>query len=389
MYDVVIKNGRVIDPSMGIDEVKTIAIKDGVFVQYDGKEDIRKLIDAEGCFVTPGFVDAHSHVFYGGSGNLSTQADISCLPNCVTTVCDAGSSSTWSFEAFYKNDIIPSITNVIAALHPCITGVQLPPKEEDQNPEFFNTDEIIRYFKMYPETIKALKVRMSKAMCQPYGLKPVFKTQEIAKKVREAGYHCNVICHYGNLPDGEKMEDFIDAFQAGDIISHMYHPSGDSIFNQDGSVMECVKEARKRGVLFDSCRARVNSSIANLKKGAAADFFPDIISTDLGRHTLYWKPSYSMFWNMSIFLNIGMPIESIIKAVTYTPAKAFGILNYAGTLQEGRPGDVAIFKIIDSRKTFADLKGDKFVGEKIIMPMACVKGGDMFFQQIFMDDELS
>ena len=122
------------------------------------------------------------------------------------------------------------IKYIYATILPCyILYVSLP------------RQEIIRYFKMYPETIKALKVRMSKAMCQPYGLKPVFKTQEIAKKVREAGYHCNVICHYGNLPDGEKMEDFIDAFQAGDIISHMYHPSGDSIFNQDGRVMECVK----------------------------------------------------------------------------------------------------------------------------------------------------
>lgn len=389
MYDVVIRNGRVVDPMTGTDEIKTIAIKNGVFAPYDPKEDVRKTINAEGCFVTPGFVDAHNHVFYGGSGNLSTQADISCLPNCVTTVCDAGSTSTWSFEAFYKGDIIPSITNIIAALQPCITGVQLPPKEEDQNPEFFNEAEILRYFKMYPQTIRALKVRMSKAMCQPYGLTPVYRTQEIAKAVRDAGYHCNVICHYGNLPDGEKMEDFMGAFQPGDIISHMYHPSGDSIFNPDGSVMECVKEARARGVLFDSCRARVNNSIANMKKGAAAGFFPDIITTDLGRHTLYWKPSYSMFWNMSIFLNLGMSIESIIKAVTYTPAKAYDILDYAGTLREGCPGDVAIFKVIDSKKTFADLQGDSFIGEKLIVPMACVKDGDMFFQQIFMDDELS
>ena len=84
-----------------------------------------------------------------------------------------------------------------------------------------------------------------------------------------------------------------------------------------------------------------------------------------------------------------MTIEDIIKAVTYTPAKAFGILEIAGTLQEGHPGDVAIFKIIDSKKTFADLKGDKITGDKLVVPMACVKGGDMFFQQIFMDDELS
>ena len=389
MYDIVVKNGRVIDPENNIDDIRTVAIKDGLFAEYDSNEEVRKIINAEGCIVTPGFVDAHNHVFYGGSGNLSTSADIACLPNCTTTVCDAGSTSTWSFDAFYKQDITSSITRIIAALHPCLTAVNLPPKEEDQNPEFFNEEEIIRYFKKYPDVIRALKVRMSKAMCQPYGLTPVYRTQEIAKHVREAGYHCNVICHYGNLPDGEKMEDFINAFQPGDIISHMYHPSGDSIFNPDGTVMDCVVKARERGVLFDSCRARVNSSIANLLKGAKNNFYPDIISTDLGRHTLYWKPSYSMFWNLSIFLNIGMSIEDIVKAVTNTPAKAYGILDKAGTMTIGCPGDVAIFKIIDSKKTFADLRGDSIVGDRLIIPMACIKDGDMFFQQIFMDDELS
>lgn len=389
MYDVIIKNGRVIDHYSGTDEIRTIAIRDGVFVPYDPTEEARKIVNAEGCIVSPGFVDAHTHVFYGGSGNLSTNADVSCLPNCVTTACDAGSTSIWSFESFFKSDVTSSITNIIAAMHPCITGVQLPPTEEIENPEFFNTHEIIKFFKKYPQVLRGLKIRMSKGTAGEFGLSPITKTQEIAEEIRKQGNHCMVICHYGDLADGVKMEDFMASFREGDIISHMYHPAGDAIFNPDGTVMECVKEARKRGVLFDSCRARINSSLENIFKGANEGFYPDIISTDLGRHTLYWKPSYSMFWNISLFLNVGMPIEDIIKAVTYTPAKAFGILETAGTLEYGRPGDVAVMKVIDMKKTYADLRGGSFVGDKLAVPMATIKEGDMMFQQIFMDDELS
>ena len=164
MFDIVIKNGRVIDFSSQTDEVKTIAIKEGRFVPFNPTEQIRKTIDADGCIVSPGFVDAHNHLFYGGTGLLSTKADISCLPNCVTCACDAGSTSIWNFESFYKTEIVNSLTNIIALLHPCITGVQLPPTEEIENPDYFNSDEIIQLFKKYPEVLRGLKIRMSKGV---------------------------------------------------------------------------------------------------------------------------------------------------------------------------------------------------------------------------------
>ena len=58
-------------------------------------------------------------------------------------------------------------------------------------------------------------------------------------------------------------------------------------------------------------------------------------------------------------------------------------------MEIGKPADVAIIKIIDKKQTYADLAGDKIIGDKLIIPMACIRGGDVVFQQIFMDDELS
>lgn len=400
-YDIIIQNGRVIDPAQGSDGIKDLYIRDGLFVSSPPAEAgspaelgtsaaasanviAEKIIDAVGCIVAPGFIDAHNHVFYGGSGDLSTDADLICPPNCVTTVVDAGSTGISNFEAFYRDDIVPSITTIKALLHPCRNGVQLPPEEENENPDFFAPDKILRLFQAYPQVLRGLKIRMSRSTARNYGLAPFKAAQKIAAQIRDAGYHCGVYAHYSDLCGNVTMAQFMDSFQTRDIVFHFYHPDGDSIFNPDGSIMDCVLRARERGVLFDSSRGRVNFSITNILKASRLGFYPDIISTDLVRKTIYRKPNFSILNSMSLFLNIGMPLPDVIRAVTYNPAMAYGLLETAGTLIEGRPADVAIIKGIAMEKEYADCYGGKISGNQLLIPMATVKDGQTIFQQIFM-----
>jgi len=61
-YDLVIENGRVIDPASGLDSVRHVAIEDGTIVAVS--ETIMSgetTIDASGKVVAPGFIDIHSH----------------------------------------------------------------------------------------------------------------------------------------------------------------------------------------------------------------------------------------------------------------------------------------------------------------------------------------
>jgi N-acyl-D-glutamate deacylase len=61
-YDLVIQGGRVIDPETGLDAVKNIGISDGVIVRISSAPlDGRRVIDANGLVVAPGFIDLHSH----------------------------------------------------------------------------------------------------------------------------------------------------------------------------------------------------------------------------------------------------------------------------------------------------------------------------------------
>ena len=61
---IVIKNGRVIDPSQGIDKVADVAIADGKILGVDSVIDLEyaEVIDATGMVVCPGFIDLHTHL---------------------------------------------------------------------------------------------------------------------------------------------------------------------------------------------------------------------------------------------------------------------------------------------------------------------------------------
>ena len=62
---ILIKNGHIISPADGLDRTGDILIEDGLIAgigpaaETNGFEG--RLIDAGGCYVSPGFVDVHTH----------------------------------------------------------------------------------------------------------------------------------------------------------------------------------------------------------------------------------------------------------------------------------------------------------------------------------------
>ena len=98
-YDLLIKNGRVIDPKNRIDAKMDVAIAEGKISKVAKDISVaqsKKIIDATGLLVTPGFIDMHTHVFVGSKpdifadGIYSVSADDFSFKSGVTTVVDAG-----------------------------------------------------------------------------------------------------------------------------------------------------------------------------------------------------------------------------------------------------------------------------------------------------------
>src|SRR5258708_20879207 len=93
-YDLVIKGGRVIDPSQSLSAPRDVAISGGKVARVEADiptSEGRLTIDARGKIVTPGLVDIHVHV-YDGVAPLGIPADPNCIAKGATTVVDAGSA---------------------------------------------------------------------------------------------------------------------------------------------------------------------------------------------------------------------------------------------------------------------------------------------------------
>src|SRR6516165_11085742 len=67
-YDLLIKNGHVIDGKNHLSAVRDVAIQDGKIAAVAANiapSRALKTVDASGLYVTPGLVDIHVHVFPG------------------------------------------------------------------------------------------------------------------------------------------------------------------------------------------------------------------------------------------------------------------------------------------------------------------------------------
>ena len=100
-YDVVIKDGKVFDGSLNPAFKADIAVKDGIIVKIAKsiREPAAKVISAKGLYVSPGFIDLHTHVDRG-MYFLENRACLNYLKQGVTTVIvgQCGSSAWPVFE---------------------------------------------------------------------------------------------------------------------------------------------------------------------------------------------------------------------------------------------------------------------------------------------------
>src|SRR5262249_29257109 len=107
-YDLLLKNGHVIDAKNGLSAVRDVAIAQGKIAAV--AENIpavqaRRTVDVSNLYVTPGLVDIHVHVFAGSMGREyigenCVRPDGFTFRSGVTTVVDAGSSGWRNFGEF-------------------------------------------------------------------------------------------------------------------------------------------------------------------------------------------------------------------------------------------------------------------------------------------------
>src|SRR5580692_10295731 len=124
-FDLVLRGGRVIDPSQKLDAVTDIAFAAGKVVMVGNElraDPGTELRDVSGYIVTPGLIDLHTHVYWGGT-SLGIDAEEFCRTSGVTTAVDTGSAGPGNFHGFRKHVIERSQVRILAYLHVSFAGI--------------------------------------------------------------------------------------------------------------------------------------------------------------------------------------------------------------------------------------------------------------------------
>lgn len=95
--DLIIRNGRIIDPKNGINTINDIAVRDSKIYAIGSNLQLSAIetYDAAAEIVCPGLVDLHIHG-YEFATELGINPDKCCLSRGVTTVVDAGSAGRYN-----------------------------------------------------------------------------------------------------------------------------------------------------------------------------------------------------------------------------------------------------------------------------------------------------
>jgi dihydroorotase len=168
-FDLILKGGRIIDPSQSLDRAADIAFAAGKVAKIgpdlagDAGTDVR---DVSGHLVAPGLIDLHTHVYWGGT-SLGIDAEAFCRKSGVTTCIDTGSAGPGNFAGFRRHVIDASAVRILAYLHVSFAGIYAYSKTvmvgESEELRLMAPAEAVQVAEENRDVIIGIKVRVGRA----------------------------------------------------------------------------------------------------------------------------------------------------------------------------------------------------------------------------------
>ena len=367
---LVLRGGRVIDPSQGLDGVMDVVFADGKVVAVGnapGRD--ADVVDVSGKIVTPGLIDLHTHVYWGGT-SLGVDADSYGRHSAVTTCVDTGSAGPGNFAGFRKHVIEQSKIRILAYLHISFAGIYAFSNRimvgESHDIRLMAPVDAVDVVNANKDLIIGIKVRIGRIASGASGIAPLDVALLVADETS-----LPLMVHIDEPPPSYSA--VVEKMRPGDVLTHCYRPFPNAPIDGRGEVRQAVLAARERGVIFDIGHGKGSFSWKTARAMMAAGFPPDVISSDV--HTLCINgPAYDQVTTMSKFLCLGMSLTDTIAKSTMAPAKALQRPDL-GSLKPGSAGDASILEVKRGEFRFEDVLGEYVSGDQRIAGAGLVVGG--------------
>ena len=369
-YDLLIKRGLVVDPSQGANQVGDVAFADGKVAAFgslfDG--DAAEVIDATGLIVTPGLLDLHVHVFPGVS-HFGIDADHSNIGKGVTTAVDAGSAGALTFPFFRKHIIETADTRLYSLLNISSTGMISPNIGELEDLQLADVEAAIAAGRANRDLIVGIKARLSRSTAGENDVAALERALEAADALGVF-----VMIHVGGTRS--PMEKLVNMLRPGDVVTHSYHGNDYGILDDAGRVIDGIKEAQQRGVIFDVGHGAGSFSFDVAEKALSRGFGPGNISSDIHIYNIE-GPVFDQVTTISKFMWLGMSLDDVIRLTTESTAKIIDATGL-GTLKIGSAGDATILRRDEGKFVMTDSVGRSVTANEKLAHVRTIRSGRVY-----------
>lgn len=368
-YDIVLAGGRVLCPAGGMDKTMDVAIQDGKIAGLGDRLCGRETIDCTGKIVTPGFIDAHAHVYT--SVHTALDVDDVGIRSGVTTVVDGGSAGYMTWDNFLSQDLAEAATDVYAYLNHHPIGQAVMEEVWDRSRYRQRLDRLRETVAANRDLIIGIKDRAVGSFIRGAGIAGVEEGRAICAELG-----LPYVVHVGidrtdDMPDRELdafTRDLLNLLAPGDIIDHICTSKRGGVIRADGAFDRELRAARERGVLFDCCCGMTNVSAPVFRMAKERGFLPDVVTSDMTMGAVN-GPARNMGVILSKFLALGISLPQVISWVTDKAAASIGMAKSKGSLSIGRQADVTVIGVQTGEYRFLDcFGGEVFAGGELLVP---------------------
>lgn len=358
--ELLLRGGHVIDPSQGLDAMADVRFRDGRVAEIGpalpaGAAEVR---DVTGCLVTPGLIDLHTHVYWGGTA-IGVDATRLALRSATATFVDAGTAGPGNFLGFRRHVIEPSRpVRIVPLLNLSFPGIFAFSRAvmvgESEDVRLLDIKSCVQVAREHADLIVGIKVRVGRGASGSAGAFPLDMALEVAE---ETGLP--LMAHLDHPPPSRA--EVMARLRPGDILTHCFRPFPNAPARPGGGVRDEILAARARGVIFDIGHGGGSLGFGTARAMLDAGFLPDVVSSDV--HVISIDgPAFDLLHTLGKFHALGMSVPQLVAAATLHPARAIRRPDL-GTLKSGIGADASIVRIVETPTTYTDVEGVAITGD--------------------------